>query len=54
MADSRLFEKALEKAGMKKVDLARALGVQPGTVYRWTDESVPAYAWAYLQLRSQK
>lgn len=45
------LQKLLEKAGMRKVDLARALGIQPGTVYRWTDETVPAYAWAYLQLK---
>jgi hypothetical protein len=45
------LEQELEKLGMKKIDLARELGVQPGTVYRWTDDSTPAYVWAYLKLK---
>lgn len=40
---------ALQTLGMKKADLARALGVKAGTVYRWTDATVPRYATAYLE-----
>lgn len=46
------MEEMLKRLGMKKVELARSLGMKPGTVYRWTDESCPEHVEAYLRLRA--
>lgn len=49
MKDSlKEFEVMLAKAGLKKTALAAVLGIKVGTIYRWTDETVPQYVWAYL------
>lgn len=53
MTDTK-FRKALDLAQMKKIDLAKKLGVRPGTVYRWTDDTVPQYAWVVLQHMEKK
>ena len=45
------MEDLLKRLGLKKVALARALGIKPGTVYRWTDETCPRHVRAYLELR---
>lgn len=50
MKDSlKEFEVLLAKAGLKKTALAAALGLKVGTIYRWTDDTVPQYVWAYLE-----
>ena len=38
----------LEKLGMTKGDLAKALGIRPQTIYRW--KKLPGYVEAYLRL----
>lgn len=48
MKDAPKFIDALQLAGMSKTELARVLGLKVGTVYRWTDDTVPQYVWAYL------
>jgi hypothetical protein len=45
------LEDLLRKLGLSKAQLARELGKKPGTVYRWTDETVPRYVMAYLELK---
>jgi DNA-binding transcriptional regulator YiaG len=42
------FSAMLVRAGLKKADLARALGVTPGTVSRWK-ETPPQTVLAYLR-----
>ena len=44
------FSQLLVRAGLRKVDLARELGVHVGTVVRWRDGRVPGYAIAWLRL----
>ncbi len=43
------FTTRLKALGMKRIDLARVLGVEPDTAWRWKDDP-PAYALAYVDL----
>lgn len=44
------FEEMLQWLNLTKVNLAKAIRVQPGTVYRWTcDSDVPAVVILYLK-----
>ena len=43
------FEETLKRAGIKKADLARSLGLSRNTVSSWGDEP-PRYALAFLEL----
>lgn len=47
----RLFERRLEVLGIRKADVARALGVVAASVTRWRERGVPQYVWAYLDVR---
>ena len=44
------FTQLLVRSGMKKVELARALGVHEGTVSRWRDDRVPGYVVSWLRM----
>jgi hypothetical protein len=44
------FSQLLVRSGLRKVDLASALGRTKSTVSRWSDERVPAYVLEYLKL----
>lgn len=44
------FEDMLHSLGLTKAGLAKAIRIQPGTVYRWkTDSDVPVVVIKYLQ-----
>lgn len=47
-----MMEALLKQLGLRKVQLARELGIKPGTVYRWTDETCPRHVMAYLRLKA--
>jgi len=45
------FESLLQDLNLTKAALAKAIKVQPGTVYRWkTDSDVPVVVLRYLEL----
>lgn len=44
-----MFKELLDEAGIRKVDLARLLGIAQWSVYRWKDKP-PTYVIAYLNL----
>ena len=45
------FESLLQDVNLTKAALAKAIKVQPGTVYRWkTDSDVPVVVIRYLEL----
>lgn len=51
-ADNPGFKSLLDRAGITKAELARAIGVRPYTVSRWASaDSLPRYAMAFLQER---
>ena len=43
------MEDLLRRAGINKSELARRLGIKPGTISSWKGE-FPGYAKAYLEL----
>ncbi len=43
------FVQLLERSGITKAELARRIGVKPGSVTNWKDNP-PRYATAYLEL----
>lgn len=45
------MEQLLKRLGMRKATLARELGIKPGTVYRWTEDTCPKHVIAYLELK---
>lgn len=48
------FETLLDQCKLTKVQLAKAIKVQPGTIYRWkTDEDVPVVVIRYLEQRAK-
>lgn len=44
-----MFSGLLTRAGLRKIDLSRRLGVSANTVTAW-GENAPRYAIAYLEL----
>lgn len=44
-----MFKELLKRAGIRKSDLARLLGITPRTISLWKDNP-PQYAIAYLHL----
>lgn len=48
---NRTFHQYLHYFRMTKAALARELGMKPGTVYRWDDDTVPAHVMALLRLK---
>ena len=45
-----MFDERLKQLGIKKMDLAKTLGVAPATISRWKQQP-PKYVWAYLNER---
>ena len=48
MVDRHTFAHRLWLLGLKKVRFAAIVGLQADTVYRWSDDSVPAWAIALV------
>ena len=49
------FESLLQELDMTKAALAKAIKVQPGTIYRWkTDSDVPAVVMKYLEMLNRE
>lgn len=48
------LEEMLQRLNMTKAQLAKAIKVQPGTIYRWkSDSDVPAIVIRFLELKIQ-
>lgn len=47
------IDAALTRAGIKRAELARRLGITKGSVTYWNSSGVPRYVIAYLDLLSQ-
>lgn len=45
---------SLKALGMSRAQLARELGIHPNTVSKWTPQTVPGYARAYLQCKRER
>ena len=44
-----MFKQLLDRAGIRKADLARRLGIKAASISKWKDDP-PRYAVAYLEL----